>query len=313
VHKDEKLIFKGFLMKPSPRIFVSVMQDNHSLATPEAIQVKKRIYSELKLLDFEIEEFFVSGLATNITWTIAEVEKLLRRCQGAIFFGFGKWLFSMDNGSVFKFPSGYLHLEAGIATTKNIPSFVIKEAGVMEEGLFYNGGGLRITTIRPDGSDVLNGDPIFWNAFHQWAEHVKQRSHIFLGYSGGATSTAIAIRDFLEAHQVRVIDWKRDFQSATTIMEQIELAEKSCIGGIFLFTKDDKLAGKKNLAAPRDNVIFEAGYFVHAKGLGQVLIILENGAKLPADIGGTIYLPLEDRNNIQPIQDKILAFIHQNL
>jgi hypothetical protein len=300
-------------MKPSPRIFVSVMQDNHPKATPASLQVKQRIYDELNTRGFEIEEFFFRGLVTNVTWTIEEVEKILRRCQGAIIFGVSKWRFSFDNGEEWKCPSDYIHIEGAIAETKNLPTFVIKEAGVLDEGILYSGAGFRLTTIQPDGREVLNNDRTFWDVFDNWAKQVQKRRHVFLGYSGGATSTAVAIRDFLEKQGVRVIDWKRDFRTATTIMQQIEEAESSCIGGIFLFTRDDELVGEPNLAAPRDNVIFEAGYFIHAKGQEQVLIILEKGAKLPADIGGTIYLPLDDRHNIQPIQDKILDFINQNL
>jgi predicted nucleotide-binding protein len=38
--------------------------------------------------------------------------------------------------------------------------------------------------------------------------------------------------------------------------------------GVFLFTRDDKVADETdaNKAVPRDNVVFEAGYFSHAKG-----------------------------------------------
>jgi predicted nucleotide-binding protein len=43
-------------------------------------------------------------------------------------------------------------------------------------------------------------------------------------------------------------------------------------------------------AAPRDNVVFEAGYFVSAKGPRNSVIIRVGNAKMPADLGGAIYL-----------------------
>lgn len=59
--------------------------------------------------------------------------------------------------------------------------------------------------------------------------------------------------------------------------------------GIFLFTKDNPLVGiDENQASPRDNVVFEAGYFMHAKGKERTLIIREEGTKMPADLGGNI-------------------------
>ena len=61
-------------------------------------------------------------------------------------------------------------------------------------------------------------------------------------------------------------------------------------------------------AAPRDNVVFEAGYFVSAKGKERVLIVREKGAKMPADLGGDIYASLDDRSNLQPVQEVVRKF-----
>ena len=62
-------------------------------------------------------------------------------------------------------------------------------------------------------------------------------------------------------------------------------------------------------AAPRDNVVFEAGYFMHAVGKERTLIIREEGAKMPADVGGAIYLDLKDRNNTASIETALRKFI----
>ncbi len=56
-------------------------------------------------------------------------------------------------------------------------------------------------------------------------------------------------------------------------------------------------------ASPRDNVIFEAGYCMAKKGARKTIIIRENGAKMPADLGGGIYIALADRNNTPAIYD----------
>ncbi len=39
-------------------------------------------------------------------------------------------------------------------------------------------------------------------------------------------------------------------------------------------------------------------YFTKSKGRERVLIIRENGTKMPADVGGNIYLPLPNRKDI---------------
>jgi hypothetical protein len=42
------------------------------------------------------------------------------------------------------------------------------------------------------------------------------------------------------------------------------------------------------------------------------LIILENGAKMPADLGGHIYAVLDDRSNIEPIERRVQSFLSDN-
>jgi hypothetical protein len=39
----------------------------------------------------------------------------------------------------------------------------------------------------------------------------------------------------------------------------------------------------------------------------------KKGAKIPADVGGGIYLPLKDRNDITSIQTKLLDFVTKRI
>ena len=73
---------------------------------------------------------------------------------------------------------------------------------------------------------------------------------------------------------------------------------------------DDKLTDGSgaDTAVPRDNVIFEAGLFISAKGMDHVLIIVEKGAKVPTDYGGAIYLSIDDRSDISPIKARLSKF-----
>ena len=94
-------------------------------------------------------------------------------------------------------------------------------------------------------------------------------------------------------------DWEMDFIPGRTILEQIEAAAKRSVGGIFLFTKDDDLLDgvPTAVSAPRDNVVFEAGYFIGVKGKRNVLIVRETNSKMPADLGGDIYASLPASGN----------------
>lgn len=83
------------------------------------------------------------------------------------------------------------------------------------------------------------------------------------------------------------------------------------IGGIFLFTKDDDLAdqGVVDTSVPRDNVVFEAGYFIGLKGKRNVLFIREADSNMPADLGGDIYAFLPDKADIGPIERTLAGFM----
>ncbi len=60
---------------------------------------------------------------------------------------------------------------------------------------------------------------------------------------------------------------------------------------------------------PRDNVVFEAGYFSALKGKAKVLIVRESGAKMPADLGGDIYAALANKEHIEPIKPVLRKFM----
>lgn len=110
---------------------------------------------------------------------------------------------------------------------------------------------------------------------------------------------------------------------ARSVLEEIVEAGKRCSGAVFLFTKDDVLSDEPaepkrgwlrgrqprgEFAIPRDNVVFEAGYFIGTKGKRRVLVVREQGAKMPADLGGDVYAALEDRHNIESIKETLRRF-----
>ena len=59
--------------------------------------------------------------------------------------------------------------------------------------------------------------------------------------------------------------------------------------------------------------MFEAGYFSHAKGKERVLIIREEGTKMPADLGGDIYAPLQDKADLSSVEPYVKRFIEDQL
>src|SRR5262249_1289152 len=135
-----------------------------------------------------------------------------------------------------------------------------------------------------------------------------------------STKTAEKVKSYIKQDLgASVLDWRTGFSVGRTVLEEIAEAGKLCSAGIFLFTRDDgpvatlRTASRNTrhseLAIPRDNVVFEAGYFIGIKGKRRVLIIREKDAKMPADLGGDIYAALDNRHNIEPIKDTLKKFV----
>jgi predicted nucleotide-binding protein len=127
------------------------------------------------------------------------------------------------------------------------------------------------------------------------------------------TADAVTLYIEREFRGVKVLDYSMDFRPGSSILEQIEKAAKECACGVFLFTKDDEIAGAEAQATPRDNVIFRAGYFTRTKGKERVLIIREEGTKMPADLGGVVYISLKSREDIATIETQIRRFLDDRL
>ena len=277
-------------------------------------ELKRSIVNEIEALGYEAQMFDsggeTRGLPANkgLSWSPTNADAVMKRCVGAAILGFPLW--QCQGGTADKTVSlvtEYCHYEGAIARTLGLPILPLLDHGVEERVFFNRYGGDPFLTIPAEADRTWVKENDFQTFLGRWHNRLKDRKDIFLGYSSEAEGTAKNIATLLSSYEATVLDWQ-DFESGT-ILEQIEAAAGRCSAGIFLFTNSDKLKGKGGQAAPRDNVVFEAGYFVHAKGQQRVLIVREAGAKMPADLGGKIYAPLSDRAKIDPIVRQLESFV----
>ena len=142
----------------------------------------------------------------------------------------------------------YAQIEGAIAAVRNLPMFIMAERGVADRGITWTGTGHSIHYIPADASDWIEQES-FMQRLDIWLEKVYLRSDIFFGYSSKAKSTATSIHLFLkERLGLRVRNWEIDFATAGIIIDEIE--------PVILWRQRQ----------------------------GKVLIILEEGAKMPADL-----------------------------
>jgi len=134
------------------------------------------------------------------------------------------------------------------------------------------------------------------------------RTNVFLGYCSKAKKTAGRVKEHIESRLgLRAIDWATDFKTEEVILGQIQMAARQCKYGVFLFTPDDLVeteTGRSNMV-PRDNVVFEAGYFMNSHGPKRAVIIVQGDTKVLADYGGYIYVRIKDGDDMSPIEQRL--------
>ena len=253
-----------------------------------------------------VPESMKGRVRTTLPWTASAAEEAMRSSVGAMFLAQPRWRVSAPEEETLA--SEYIHYEAGVARTLGLPMFMAAQEGMPWRGAF-DPSDQQICTIPAHADRGWLQGPEFGQAFDGWLSRVSERYDVFLGYSSGAEGPARNIKHLLELEEAKVLDWMTF--GPGTILEQIAAASAKCTGGVFLFTRDDVFEGDDQKAAPRDNVVFEAGYFVNAKGHRRVLIVKQEATKMPADLGGTIYAPLEDPASIKPIEDQLRRFLSE--
>jgi len=295
------------------RIYVSLPADPW---LPENLnRLKWGIVEEIEKLGYTPEIFTnpkgKPGLASAKAWNPRDADEIARRCVAAAILGMPRWTFQDGGAQPVLLPTEFNHYEGALAHTLGLPTLVLVQRNVLRRVVFNMSFSGYVGEFDSNADLSWLHTDEFRVPFNYWKDLLDERRDVFLGYSSKSETTAAAIKRFLLSLGAKVLDWQTDFIPGRTILDQIEQAAARSIGGIFLFTKDDDLAdhGQVDQAVPRDNVVFEAGYFIGLKGKRNVLIIRESGSKMPADLGGDIYASLQDKANITPIERTLSAFM----
>ncbi len=297
-------------MPVTRRIYVSLPAD--SWLPKNLNNLKWGIVEEIQKLGYTPEIFTnprgFRTLASAKSWNARDADEIARRCCGAVVIGMARWRFQDTDGKDALLPTEFNHYEGALARTLCLPTLVFVQADVKRRVVFDQHFGGYLGEFAPEADVPWLHTDEFKVPFGYWVDQLEERRDVFLGYSGKSSVVAAEVRTFLQSKGARVLDWQSDFIPGRTILGQIEEAAKRSVGGIFLFTKDDDLAEGEQ-AVPRDNVVFEAGYFIGVKGKRNVLIVREAGSKMPADLGGDIYAPLKDQTDIKAIEPVLAAFL----
>ncbi len=244
---------------------------------PERAKAKHAILAKIRALEFDPQEFDVSGIPKGDAWSFGRAIEVMRQCDGALILALMRRMES-DGETATPAPSEYRHFEGALALACNLPTIVIAEEGMKMRGILTQLGGSFVLQVPMQNaaawlaSDSLESEP----PFEKWVERVKARYDVFFGYCSKADELARNIKKFLQESGLCVLDWATDFRPGCTIMDEIARATATCRCGLFLFTADDPVEGNATRTAiPRDNVLLEAGYFMSAHTARRMVVVRE--------------------------------------
>jgi predicted nucleotide-binding protein len=126
---------------------------------------------------------------------------------------------------------------------------------------------------------------------NKFINRANMRPKVFLICSVEALDIAEHIRTALEHENAVVEIWSDEhiFPSGGYPIEALERQVNECDFGIAIAQPDDLVRSRdRQRSAPRDNVIFELGYFMSRLGRSRTLLLVPRGedVKLPSDFKG---------------------------
>jgi hypothetical protein len=293
------------------RVFVSVNTDL-TLDQPRR-ELKRAVLTRLIGAGYSPQIPFECGLPSSKSWMFDQINSVMRRCTGALVLGFPRWRATPLAEKPILLVGEYSHYEGAVALAYGLPTLIAAEEDVARRGIVDQGGGRAIAPIPGNATSETLFSGEFGRAFDAWLDEMKDRRDVFLGYCSRSQAIANAIQTSVRAAGASVHDWAMDFRAGASILDEIEAARVRCGRGIFVFSEDDPLEGPAGQAAPRDNVVFEAGVFIGTKGARNCLIVRVGNAKMPADLGGTIYVSLAAGGDVSTIDEQVRQFVEASI
>jgi hypothetical protein len=137
-------------MSINRRVFVSVSPHNN--LDERRQMVRHAILDQIRKRGYQLEITFESGEAAGLSWSFENIEKIMRRCIGAVALAFPRWSVSDDGGQLL-LASEYIHYEGAVANVLRLPLLIIAERGLVGRGVAWTGGGHPILFLPQDADE----------------------------------------------------------------------------------------------------------------------------------------------------------------
>ena len=204
--------------------------------------------------------------------------------------------------------SGEEHKDISASIQKNkifvMQSDILIEAGDFIERKMSNGGIELYEVIDPGFHESSGGIPASYQMnvkksdrkpSSNRAEDKGSNPKVFIVH-GHDELAKLTLARFIEQIGLNPIILHEQASSSKTIIEKIE--SYGDVGyAVVLYTPCDvgSKAGDDISPRARQNVVFEHGYFIGRLGRDRVTALVKGNLETPNDIGGVVYIDLDDR------------------
>jgi CRP/FNR family transcriptional regulator, cyclic AMP receptor protein len=175
-----------------------------------------------------------------------------------------------------------------------------------------------------DFTPIANKHPSLWrqlalelgNRLRERGNHVNApnpRPVVFVGSSSESLNPAREIQFLLSHDDLITRPWTDGFRPSATSIENLERELAGADFAILVLAADDIVESRNaSQDAPRDNVIWEQGFFTGGLGRGRVFIVKPRGVdlKLPSDWGGITILDYDPNGTTDDLPSRLGAPVH---
>ena len=255
------------------RTLCDIMEKN------EKVVDEMNSYEKLKRVCEEVDPLLAKCVTAESpefkAWQV-KAEKILTKCYG------------MKSRELYRFRNIIFYPRYAYATQSDEVNLCAE--GLKEAKAYFE---VYLEEIEDDCAENVSSDVSGISDEAKFVEekvNSTRRKKVFIVH-GHNDALKQEVARIIEKQGIEAVILSEQANQGKTIIEKIE--EHSDVGAaICLFTGDDygkaKDATSENLRA-RQNVVFEAGYFMGKLGRENVIIVADKNLELPSDMQGVVY------------------------
>ena len=179
-------------------------RDGHEIGLNAAqFDLVKALARRIDGMGYIVQVFARFGIPSDpdiasTTWSYEAVERVMRRCAGAIFIGVPRWIVYRTDlpGDELRLGSDFSHFEAGMAVTLGLPRLVLVEKGLQTRVVFDKAHEF-ITYFPQDAGAAWLEESGFLDSFQAWTLRLQKRRDVFLGYASDFAGLAENVKLYL--------------------------------------------------------------------------------------------------------------------